>query len=265
VISLQQAKKHLTGEVKYKYPVVLTIDDGWHQSVVDMIPLILQYKFASTLYVTTHYVSHQIPVTHVFMQYILWKSGVSEFKICFNGHEHHYQGSTQEILEQVDEFLRDKSDADKISFLSNAARTLEIGPDKIKLKLFQSATFSELDKINQSPLINLQLHTHRHQLPLEPEKLREEIEKNRRLMKQSLGHSYKFNEFCYPSGIWHIEQLPLLQELGIKSATTLDEGMNRIGDDLLKLKRYLIMDNRSLEELKLTLSGGMGFLRKLRK
>ncbi|MCG7499639.1 polysaccharide deacetylase family protein [Vibrio sp. Of7-15] len=256
VISLQEAKRHLKGEVKYKYPVVLTIDDGWYASVVDMLPILERYRFPSTLYVTTYYVSHQIPVVNVLVQYLIWKTGAHHFTVTEAGETYSFSGQPQEIVAQVEAHLNGKSDPDKLAFLESMVLGAGLDKSLINNKLFQNASFEELrqaDLANQ--FANFQLHTHGHQLPLDAPQLRHQIEKNKALLEAELDCQGALNDFCYPSGIWEPGQIPHIDALGIESATTLDEGLNAIGDHPLTLKRNLVMDSRSLLHLKLALSG----------
>ena len=69
--------------------------------------------------------------------------------------------------------------------------------------------------------------------------------------------------FCYPSGKWSPEHLPKLDAIGIKTATTLDEGINAKTENPLKLKRSLMMDNRTLDHFVVTLSGVLDVLRRV--
>lgn len=264
VISLSEAKRHLNGEVKYDYPVVITIDDGWYRSVVDMLPILNKYGFPSTMYVTTYYVNHRLPVVNVLLQYMLWKSKAASFKIEMDGESHSFSGTAIEIVNQVGDFLRERSEQEITQFLYAAADVLNVNREVIDLKLFHNADYDDLRRAYQSPLVNLQLHTHVHNLPNEKEELKHQIVKNKTLMEQALDCRGELNDFCYPSGIWHPAQIPHLEKLGIETAVTLDEGLNKIGTHNLKLRRNLMMNNRSIPQLKTVLSGILDSLRKLK-
>lgn len=265
VISLQEAKRHLNGEVKYTYPVVLTVDDGWYASVVDMLPIFERYQFPSTLYVTTYYVSHQIPVVNVLVQYLIWKTGTRSVTVTEATASHSFCGDPHSIVAQIEAHLQGKNDQEKSVFLENMVVSLGLDKRVIDDKLFQNASFEELRQAKQhNQFANFQLHTHGHQLPNDESLLRHQIEKNKTLLESELSCHGCLNDFCYPSGIWEPAQLPHIDALGIESATTLDEGLNPIGEHPLKLKRNLVMDSRSLLHLKLTLSGTLDVFRHLK-
>ncbi|MGI9276782.1 MAG: polysaccharide deacetylase family protein [Endozoicomonas sp.] len=261
VISLSEAKRHLKGEVTYDYPVVITIDDGWYPSVMDMLPILEDYGFHATLYVTTYYVRHQVPVVNVCLAYLLWKSGAGSIRFILGEKERKVSGSHREIIEQTESLLRSSGDIEKKMCLEAIADDLKVSKELFWLRIFENATFEDLRKANGSGYMNFQLHTHRHRVPEDAGLLAEEIHKNRLLLQDGLGPTLDFNDFCYPSGVWRESQFKQLQGLGIESATTLDEGLNAVDCNLLSLKRNLVADNRSLSHLKLAMSGLKGLLR----
>lgn len=263
VISLAEAKRHLQGEVVYEYPVVITIDDGWYRSVVDMLPILERYQFHCTLYVTTYYVSHQISVVNVILQYMLWKTNVDHFTLVLGKKYYNISGSQREIVSAVESIMVDKSDEEKEAIIYELARVLGVDRKVIDLKLFQNASPEDLRKAYQSPYVDFQLHTHVHSLPNDETSIRNQITKNKTLLESILQCPGEINDFCYPSGLWHPSQIPYLESLAIETATTLDEGLNAVGDHLLKLNRNLIMDNRSLTHTKLTMSGTLDFIRRM--
>lgn len=264
VISLTEAKKHLRGEVLYEYPVVITIDDGWYRSVVDMLPILERYRFHCTLYVTTYYVSHQIAVVNVILQYMLWKSNVTAFSLCIGGTDYEFSGSHQNMVNAVESIMINRTDSQKERIIYDIANALGIDTKVIELKLFQNASREDIRNAFQSPLVDFQLHTHIHSLPKDENAIRKQIIKNKELLEDMLDCKGELNDFCYPSGLWHPSQIPHLESLSIETATTLDEGLNAIGDHPLKLNRSLIMDNRSLTHIKLTLSGVLDVIRRLK-
>ena len=82
-------------------------------------------------------------------------------------------------------------------------------------------------------------------------------------MLETLSPSNPLVHFCYPSGIWSPEHLPELEAIGIKTATTLDEGINAKTEHPLKLKRSLMMDTRTLDHFIANISGVLEALRRV--
>ena len=263
VISLQDAERYLRGEAQFKYPVVITFDDGWRSSVTDLLPMFLAYNFPVTIYVTTYYCDHEIPVVNVLVQYWLWLNPTDGFDVEYGGTTRHFSGDRSSIVKAVELSLKGLDDEQKIEFLLALADSLGVSGEAIKSKRFHNATYEELAKAMLSPLVDMQLHTHTHQLPTDNKSIEKEIQTNKNRMLETLSPSNPLVHFCYPSGIWSPEHLPELEAIGIKTATTLDEGINAKTEHPLKLKRNLVMDHRTLDHFVVTISGVLDALRRV--
>ena len=263
VISLQDAARYLRGEVSYKYPLVITFDDGWRSSVTELLPMFLDYKFPVTIYVTTYYCDHNIPVVNVLLQYWLWLKPSNEFEVEFEGTAYHFSGDKSAIVKAVDRCLQDFDDEQKMAFLSALAESLDVSDEAIETKRFHNASYEELSNAMRSPLVDLQLHTHTHQLPTDKKLIEKEIRNNKNRMTDALSPDKPLEHFCYPSGIWSSDHLPELESLGIKTATTLDEGINARSVHPLKLKRNLVMDHRTVNHFIVSVTGVLDTLRQL--
>ncbi|MDD1795377.1 polysaccharide deacetylase family protein [Enterovibrio sp. ZSDZ42] len=261
VISLDDAERHLNGEAHFKYPVVITVDDGWRSSITELLPTFQAYQFPSTVYVTTYYCDHQIPVVNVLIQYWLWQKPTEAFDVEFQGQRYGFTGSVSDIVKLVEAAMVSFDDDQKTAFLSATASALGVGDDAIQAKRFHNANYHELNTAMASPLTNIQLHTHTHKLPTDSDAIHHEIETNREVLTAQIASPKALTHFCYPSGIWSPEHLPELNALGIRTATTLDEGLNARTEHPLKLKRNLVMDSRSLNQFIVTLSGVVDTLR----
>ena len=105
--------------------------------------------------------------------------------------------------------------------------------------------------------IDFQLHTHRHQTPLDRRLFAREIADNRAHLSTLAGSAPA--HFCYPSGIYRKEFLPWLNDAGIVSATTCDAGLASPRSRALLLPR--VIDTGHLTDVEfegwLTGVGGM--------
>jgi peptidoglycan/xylan/chitin deacetylase (PgdA/CDA1 family) len=112
--------------------------------------------------------------------------------------------------------------------------------------------------------MDLQLHTHCHRLPVnDPEGLESEIVKNRSVLER-IVHG-PLQHLCYPSGKFHPSQFPLLQKLGVKSATTCLSGFNYPDTERFALRRFLDGENITQLEFEAELSGFLELMRKFRR
>jgi hypothetical protein len=118
------------------------------------------------------------------------------------------------------------------------------------------------DEIRSLPttLVDVQLHTHRHRVPLEHEKFVSEVAENRAQL-QSMGvNGPERTHFCYPSGVTHPEFLPWLDALGVTSATTCVTGLASRTSHRLLLPRLVDTSSLTLLEFEGWLTGVSAFL-----
>lgn len=85
---------------------------------------------------------------------------------------------------------------------------------------------------------------------------RREIEENRAMVARLAGvKPSSLVHFCYPSGGFAEEQWPVLEMLGIETATTVDEGLNSRQTSRYGLKRFLDGEDITMLEFESYLSG----------
>ena len=101
--------------------------------------------------------------------------------------------------------------------------------------------------------VDLQIHTHRHRTPDDPDLLLRELEKNRELIMNS-GTPDPCH-FCYPNGHYRRLNRNLLSQGGIVSAVTCDPGLATLHSDPLGLPRFVDSSSCSSLEFEAWLSG----------
>jgi peptidoglycan/xylan/chitin deacetylase (PgdA/CDA1 family) len=85
-------------------------------------------------------------------------------------------------------------------------------------------------------------HPRLHQLP--PDAAREEIAESRQALRTLLGTPIE--HFAYPFGDFNTETIDWVRRAGYASAVTVQQGVARPSDDLLRLPRILVNGNRGL-------------------
>ena len=159
---------------------------NWHKAA----PLLRKYGFPSTLYVTTRDVLSKAPVFDVALRYLLWKKRNETLDLCSIGldPETIVLSTTDEresVACRISEISKNWDDHNKQVILLKLAETLgiDLNSDGDSL-LFRLMT---MEKLAQLPLwrMDLQLHTHRHCLPIgDPEDVKSEIIDNRTVLKR---------------------------------------------------------------------------------
>ncbi|HMF77836.1 MAG TPA: polysaccharide deacetylase family protein, partial [Bryobacteraceae bacterium] len=106
--------------------------------------------------------------------------------------------------------------------------------------------------------ISIELHTHRHRTPRNPELFAREIRDNREKIQAITGESPR--HFCYPSGVWRQDLFSTLKENGIETATTCDPGLALRDTPPLLLPRFVDTTTQTDVEFEGWISGVNQFL-----
>lgn len=262
VLALDDALRLLyTGELPAR-SVCLTFDDGAYDFYKVAHPIVREYGFPVTLYLTTYYSNYNRPVFDVMCSYLLWKgrgrwlewpevlsepialdaAGRLASERCLKAFAYNNKLSARE----KDNLLASLADKLVVDYESLCAERI--------LHLISPAEAKELAENG----VDIQLHTHRHRSPLLREEFLREIDDNRR----SIGAFSKgeARHFCYPSG-FHVPQFRAwLKERAIVSATTCVAGLASRRTDPLLLPRLVDATTLSLVEFAGWVSGVAFFL-----
>ena len=249
--------------------LVITSDDGWASFALLAQPELQRHGFPSTLYVTSYYVQHPSPVFTMVVQYLFWKASSEE--IDFQGVPWAPDGTILRgdaaALEQAmwGAILYGERDCDqpqRDALCADLGRRLGVPyQDIVTSRRFHLMTPQELRQA-QTTNVAIELHTHRHRFPRDNEAAcRQEIEDNRQALHEWIGR--RPDHFCYPSGDWGHRQVPWLEEMGVKSATTCDPGLNSSRSSPHALQRILDSEDMHELEFEAALSGFNDLLRRL--
>lgn len=224
--------------------VALTFDDGNYDFYKEAYPLLAEFGFPVTLYLTTFYAQYPKPVFDVIVSYLLWRGSTATLDMKrLTGREMKVNLSTpQARLAAWDELQaharqRELSAEEKEALAASLAKELNVDYDALLARrLLQLLRPVEVKELAASG-VDVQLHTHRHRTPLERDLFRREIEDNRTSIKEMTGNEAR--HFCYPSGVYDKRFLPWLEEMNVASATTCDLGFATRNSHPLLLPRFL--------------------------
>lgn len=209
--------------------VVLTFDDGFYDFYRHAWPLLSEFAYPCTLYLTTHYSRYRLPIFNLVVSYLIWRGS----NPAISSDARHAE--VQRVLERV--AAQNLSTVEMDLEARRLAESLGIHYDDIlNDRLFQIMTPDEVAEVARGG-IDIQLHTHRHRTPVDRELFIREIRDNIHSIEEITGHTPR--HFCYPSGVTSPAFLPWLKECGVQSATTCVPGLARADTDPLLLPRYL--------------------------
>jgi peptidoglycan/xylan/chitin deacetylase (PgdA/CDA1 family) len=207
--------------------VCLTVDDGESSFYIRAWPMLREFGFPATLYWTTYYSTHPYAVFDPMLSYLLWKARERTL-VLRNPALKCDLWTPQErslVVTAILEFSRINAwtAEQKESFLRELARLLEIDYSEIQSKrILHLISLAEARSMVADGL-DLQLHTHRHRVPLNPDAFAAEIAENSRIVCEVGAKAA--SHFCYPSGLFVPEFGHWLRDNGVESATTCEYGL----------------------------------------
>ena len=243
VLPLDEALNRLhTGSLPPR-SVAITFDDGLYDFLHHGVPLLSEFGYPCTLYLTTYYCQYKLPVITLILDYLLWKSRQTSVELPEQGIEipipirNHAERA--HVVASVLSWMAEKrlSTPEKDDVARQIATRLNIDyEDLLRRRILQIVSMEEARQVWRAG-VDLQLHTHRHRTPHSQELFCREIRDNSDCIEDLTGR--KPVHFCYPSGRYLPEFLPWLRELGVKSATTCETGLARRDSGDLTLPRVL--------------------------
>lgn len=265
VIPLKEAVEKLPDDKHPDHSVVITFDDGWY-STKQALPILKKYNYPSTLYLASYYALKGVNVFNVLIRYCFWKTKTSSLVIqkISPGLNGEYDLSVPEnkdkVCKQVIAFGNQADLATKEDLTKNIVSQLGIDISEVeRTRMFKYMSVEELNTLKEQK-VSLELHTHRHDFPLDRDQVEKEISDNREILK--LAGTTNNEHFCYPSGIYSEKQFSWLKTLGIKSATTTINNFNDSSTSLYKLNRFLDREKISDLEFEAEICGVIHLLRK---
>lgn len=272
VLRWQDAMKSLDEGDLPDGATVITIDDGLSSVYRWAYPLLEKYRTPALLYLTTYYFCKQTPVFRLVVAYMFWKSvkrtarldalnvpGLDQPEEVVLTRE-----TKTRLSQQVADYGDESCDNEGRTRLATAlAAHLGVNYQEIlENRVFSLVSADEL-KAMVAGRLDVELHTHRHDFPLDRDSARREIEDNRAVIEPFVGRPLR--HFCYPSGLWSEEHWPVLRELGIETATTIEPGLVRANSPRLALDRILDSEEVSQIEFEAEIYGFSEIVRRLRR
>ncbi len=257
VISLDQGVQGLYAGTLPERSVVLTFDDGSYDFYHLVFPLLREFRYPATVYLTTYYSDFNRPVFDVMCSYLLWKGrgqllkcpGVLPSEVMLD------EKGRAIALRQIQRSAHKRalSGREKDALLASIAARLKIDYESLCVRrILHLMTPAEVAAVS-SVGVDIQLHTHRHRVSVYRDKFLREINENR--MHIAASSSAPARHFCYPGG-FHLSQFPAwLLDSGVISATTCKPGLACKNSDPLLLPRLVDHCNLPRTEFSAWISG----------
>jgi peptidoglycan/xylan/chitin deacetylase (PgdA/CDA1 family) len=265
VLSLSEGLERLYRKDLPPRSVAITFDDGTYDFYKQAYPLLREFGFPVTVYLTTYYSEFLRPVFNLICSYMLWKVrdrgpvDLSEFELGKSielGSSEACQSVADKLVQSVEK--QQITGAQKDVIAARLAARLDIDYQALSAKrILQLMNRQEVKQLADAG-VDIQLHTHRHRTPADEKLFRREIADNRAWILGATGRAVE--HFCYPSGVYRPEFFPWLSAEHVVSATTCETGLATAQDNPLLLPRYIDTSGRSDLEFESWLTGVGAFI-----
>ena len=259
VLQLSDALQRLWTKTLPPCSVVLTFDDGGCDFYRQAYPILREFGWPATVYLTSYYCNYNRPVFDVMCSYLLWKgrstklnlgdviSGTAEFDV-------ESKSTRERTLDAIRLFARHAkfSAQQKDELLNLIAERLSIDYETILAKRILHLLSPEEVAELVAEGLDIQLHTHRHHAPQKRESFLVELKENRTFISKftKLPH-----HFAYPHGLYEECYDDWLLSLGVTSATTCEAGLATNHSNPYNLPRLVDTSSLRLLELEGWISG----------
>jgi len=265
VLALGEAIDRLYSSSLPQRAVAITFDDGGYNFFAKALPVVSEFEFPVTVYLTTYYSVFNRPVFPVAADYLLWKARGNSIDlrdlVGGNGRfDLSSISSRKAARDQIVSFggTRSLSAREKDDLLAELARRLSIDYQEFcDARLMSLMDQSEVSSISRAG-VDIQLHTHRHRVPSEKNTFLKEIRDNADVIRSTTGRSP--SHLCYPSGEYSSLMFPWLREANIASATTCETALVGTGTERFAIPRLVDTAHLSEVEFEGWLAGVSHFL-----
>ena len=224
VLSLDDALARLWAGDLPPRSVVITFDDGFNDFAAHAVPMLKEFGFPASLYLTTYHVDDQHPLYNLTVSYLLWKAHGPGRRLpdgtpIGNPLEAELAAQTM-VCAAVAEGL---STAEKDDRARELAGCLGYDYDDFRRRRMLFLMSPDQVRDASSSGIAVEAHTHRHRTPDDLDLMTRELQDNTTRIQQITGR--RPVHFCYPNGVFNASYFPLLEQEGFRSATTCERAL----------------------------------------
>lgn len=225
VLSLDDALARLWAADLPPRSVVITFDDGFHDFAAHAVPILREFGFPASLYLTTYHVDDQRPLFNLTVSYLLWKSAGSGRRLRDGAPiGNHVEAELAAQTMVRDAMAEGLSTAEKDDRARELAGFLGHNYDELcRRRMLYLMTPDQVRDVASSSGITVEAHTHRHRSSDDPDLMTRELRENIARIEQITGR--RPAHFCYPSGVFNSKYFPLLEQEGFRSATTCERAL----------------------------------------
>ncbi|MFC1634700.1 polysaccharide deacetylase family protein [Planctomycetota bacterium] len=266
-ISLMDAVEMIQGRKPIKpYTIVLTFDDGYRNHITRALPILSRYNAPVTFFVPTGFLDNPRPFWFDRLDYTLQQVQANSLEVKVGSFTISVDRSNRKSLRRSYKRLRYMAKAQKVSDLEflqgmqRLAEQLESESGRALADIQQDDNWSAImtwEQVKQigTDGVTIGSHTvdHIRLGQVDNENARDQLTKSKRDIEDRIGKPCIC--LAYPNGSYTNEMMDLAKECGYNCCVTTDEGLNRVGDDVFRLRRINLSDSMSSTNLLINICG----------
>lgn len=265
VVSLEDGLRRLREGTLPPRAVAITFDDGISDFQSHAWPILAERGFPGTVYLTSSYAVHQLPIFNLLCQYWLWQGrGHGTWDASGLGVNGRFDLNDANARGELVTALREHCRRDRLCVVRRhdlalrLAHHLGVDPGPaLAARQFVVMNGDELKDVATGGA-SVDLHTHRHRVPREREALVAELQINQDYIRRYTGRTSR--HFCYPSGVWWPELFSWLGAFGLESAVVGEKAYATAATERMQLPRFVDTCPVTPLEFRAWVTGGFALL-----
>jgi peptidoglycan/xylan/chitin deacetylase (PgdA/CDA1 family) len=265
VLPLAEALRRLDSGTLPPRAVSIVFDDGFHDFATRAAPILAEFDYRATVFVSSYYAQFNRPVFDIMLSYLLWKGAhktlllpaIFDRPLYLSGEGQREARDLVRAAALEQGFTGQAKD----ELLARIADALEIDYETLcRRRLLHMMNADEVRAV-EALGHDVQLHTHRHRVSRNKDLFAREIRDNRRWIRRTLGGAAPVI-FSYPGGVFEPVEREWLIDLGIQTAITCRPALAHVRCDKLRLPRVVDNSHTSERVFRAWLAGSMDILPK---
>ena len=197
VLPLASALERLRSGTLPPRSVALTFDDGTADFAQQAVPILQEFGFPATVYLTTHYSSHDLPVFDGALAYSLWRGREASIDLQpLVGIPLQLALAKRSDRERAWKYIhryatkQGYSTFDKDCLLRRVASAIGVEYEDLVRRRIIHIMSPDVVRSLPRELIDIQLHTHRHRTPRQRALFMRELDDNRAELQNLLNSEF---------------------------------------------------------------------------
>ena len=218
----------------------ITIDDGYRDAYEIAYPLLRRANAPATLFVPSDFIDRRVWIWTDKTRFLTGQAVSQQFTMDLGGRrlrvELNGAASRQDASERINSTLKQLPEEIKEEAIERFASAVGVVLPEKPPDEFSPITWAEAREMQASG-IEIGSHTLTHPIltGIGDERLRRELQESRSRLEEVLGR--RIEQFCYPNGDHDERAQREVARAGYRIAVTCVSGLNKKGDDPLRLRR----------------------------